>query len=1060
MFRVITFLTCVAQIILTSVAAEEAATVDFVKDIEPILRSRCWSCHGAKETESGLRLDVRRRALEGSDNGRVIVAGKSADSSLFLRIISEDADERMPPEGKPGLTKSQIELFRRWIDSGAEWPEGRDPVDPRSADHWSWKPVTAPELPSVQGVEWIENNIDLFILRKLETHGLRLSQSAPRSTLIRRAYLDVIGLPPTPSEWASHIEDSSAVWNERMIDRLLASPHYGERQGRFWLDQARYADSDGYEKDRPRKHAYQWRDWVIDALNRDLPFDQFTVQQIAGDLLPGATESVRLATGFHRNTLTNREGGIDKEEDRVKQTVDRVNTTATVWLGLTVQCAQCHSHKYDPISQRDYFRLYAFFNNSDEQDFELPPTELQQLRYERDMATHRRKLGERKAAYTQLRNGIRDELPQIVKQLLQDNPGGAVTPTRTGLIAHLPFEGAEDIRMRNTAADAVAASLEGPGSLETVPGKTGQALKLDGTGQHIVINETREFESDEPFTCAAWIHSEDAIGAIVTKIDEPRDFRGIDFTNNRGLLEVHIVDKWPQNALKVTPKTRVKPNEWHHVLMTYDGSKKASGVGIYVDGKSQPLDVHRDSLTGSIKTNHPWRVGRRRGGTFFKGLIDEVRIYDRVLNEHEIAIVAGESASLTEALKVAQIDPLARTAKQIEALIDHVVTTRKEAVALRNEITQIEKNPPKLQRGTGMGLVQRSTPRQTFVHLRGDFLKKGDEVAIGVPDFLNSFQQRGDSPDRLDLARWIASPDNPLTARVAVNRIWQHYFGRGLVQSDADFGTQGEPPSHPELLDWLASHFIQNGWSLKEIHRLILTSAAYRQSSVPRSDLAERDPYNVWLASQNRLRVEAETVRDLALATSGMLNPRIKGPSVFPPLPPGVIELAFVDVINRGPWKVSEGGDRFRRGLYTFFQRTSPYPMLQLFDAPDSNTTCTRRERSNTPLQALTLWNDPVFLDSARAAARRILSESTSSNVTTRVQFAFRLCLSRNPTNEETRDVESLFHDSEAIYERKPQLTEALTTSKPPEGISKASYAAWVTVTRTLMNVDEFITRE
>jgi len=957
----------------------------------------------------------------------------------------QESEDRREEEEKNVISPSSCRygvisiLFLSFSSLGAD--EG--------ASHWAWKPISSPTPPSVEESSWGRNEIDAFILARLEREGVRPSLEAPRTTLIRRVFLDVIGLPPSPDEYRRWNEHTVDDWYEQLLDTLLASPHYAERWGRHWLDQARFADTDGYEKDQPRPHAYHWRDWVIDALHRDLPFDQFTVQQIAGDLLPGATESTRLATGFHRNTLTNREGGIDREEDRVKQVVDRVNTVSTVWLGLTVRCAQCHTHKYDPITQDEYFQLYAFFNNADEQDFPLAPTETELASYRRAVHEHESEIAQKTSELTAKRDDARRALPEFTAKLLAEFPDGIATPPTNGLRVHLPFEKLEGANFH--------------GQVEPTEGRVGRAVKLDGKGSHAEFADPAAIDSDDPFTISAWIRPGGGGEGIVTKIDEPRDFRGIDFTSHRGELEVHLVHKWPTDAIKVTAKTRLRANDWQHVVLTYDGSKKAAGVRVFIDGKSQELKVHYDTLKGSFRVDQPWRVGRRRTTTFFSGSIDEVRLYERALNTEEVSRLAGNDAALVRALEIAAKSPASRQVEEIDALVDY--SLRKDATSrkLRADLEKLRKNPPKQSHGTGMGLVERKDPRKTFVHLRGDFLQKGDEVHESTPGFLHALEIRDVDPDRLDLARWIVSPENTLTRRVTVNRVWQQYFGRGLVESSDDFGTQGTPPTHPDLLDWLATRFADDGWSLKKLHRRILSSATYRQSSKPRHDLAERDPRNTWFASQNRLRVEAEIVRDLALSVSGLLVRKVKGPSVYPPLPPGVVELAFVDVINRGPWRASRGEDRYRRGLYTFYQRTSPHPQLAMFDAPDSNTACVRRERSNTPLQSLTIWNDSVFVECAQAFAKRTLVDE-KNDTTSRLRFAFRTALAREPESGELEDLKRLYEISRSIYARddagRSLARGAAAGINLPDGVDETELAAWLAVTRALINLDEFITRE
>ena len=908
---------------------------------------------------------------------------------------------------------------------------------PAADQIWASEPIADPPLPVVSDPQFMCNGIDAFILRKLDQEQVAPSREADRATLIRRVHLDITGLPPAPDQWRRWMAASGDGWYGELVDELLSSPHYGERWARFWLDQARFADSDGYEKDEPRPHIYHWRDWVIDALNNDLPFDQFTEQQIAGDLLPGAGESTRIATGFNRNTLTNREGGIDKEEDRVKQVVDRVNTVSTVWLGLSVKCAQCHTHKYDPITIDEYYQLYAFFNNADETDFPLEPTPAQRAAYAEAKGKHERVVAEVTANLERLMSELTVSLPALEEAWKESNPDGVPALPAEGLVMHWPMEEGE------LSADGVI----------------GNALVLNGKGQRIEIDSPIAFDSDSAFTLSAWINRSSDSGAILTKMDEREGFRGIDFTMLKdGLLEVHLVDTWPSNAIKVTTKHHFGRDAWHHVLMQYDGSEKAAGVAVFVDGQRQELTISHDTLSGSFAIDEPWRVGSRKAGTYFGGRIDDVRVYDRVLTDAEIAQLAN--MRLADVLKLVQIPAEERTSEQQGALIDFAVDEREDGREWRSELAALEKNPPKLQRGTGMALARSESSRRTFVQKRGVFLDPGNEVQPATPGFLHPLRVRGTIPDRLDLARWIIDPANTFTARVTVNRIWQQYFGRGIVESDDDFGTQGALPSHPELLDWLATRFVQNGWSLKALHKLIVTSATYRQSSETRLELAERDPYNTWLASQNRQRVEAETVRDLALAVSGLLDPKVKGPSVFPPLPPGVIELAFVDVINRGKWNVSEGGDRYRRGLYTFFQRTAPYPMLSLFDAPESAVACTRREKSNTPLQALTLWNDPVFTEAARALGDRIVAETgVGASAEERIRHAYALCFSREPLPVELATLLKLKEKSAVLYGEDADLVKALFPDASDDGAS-TERASWFSVARTLLNLDEFITRE
>lgn len=823
--------------------------VDFAAQVQPLLRKHCFSCHGPEHQEGGLRLDVKERALLGGDRGAAILPGNSQASRLIRAVAGQD-DElgRMPPEGKTPLTVDEIKLLRAWIDEGAPWPAGSIASDASHPGHWSLLPPADPPLPAVGQSQWLRQPVDAFVLARQEAEGVRPSPPAPRGTLARRLYLDLLGLPPTPEEVRSYLEDQHPDATERLVDRLLASPHFGERWGRWWLDLARYADSDGYEKDRPRPFAFHYRDWVIGALNADMPYDQFTLEQLAGDLLPGGSVSSRIAVGLHRNTLHNTEGGVDPEEDRVKKTVDRTNTLGTIWLGLTVGCAQCHSHKYDPLTQREYYRLYAFFNDLDEQDLEIPtPEEAAALAQARKQ--HAQKRQELEAA---LQAYLRDEMPSA------------------------------QARWEQSLAGLEAAAL------------AERKIPLD-------------------------------IAAILAKPAEAR-----------------------------TP-------------------------------------AEQDQLA---------------------------RYYRR-------------------------IDP--KAAKLEKAVRDH------EAKA--------PQLPPHAK---AQSVVATQRPRVTRIHQRGDFLSPGDEVSPGTPQVLPPLVARGERPDRLDLARWLVDPAHPLTARVAVNRLWYQLLGRGIVPTLDDFGKQGDPPSHPELLDWLARELVRRGWSQKAVLRMLLTSATYQQASTPRPDLQERDPENRLFARHPRRRVEAEIVRDLALACSGLLTPRIGGPSVRPPQP---AEYASITYANSARWEESRGADRYRRGLYTFFQRTSPYPMLMTFDAPDSTECTVRRQTSNTPLQALTLLNDVVFFEAAQALGRRIVQEvpaeqEETQTVRLRAEHAFWICLARPPTDEERAEIAQLHAASRTWAAQAPQQAQTLVGPAPTSSDQLEEVAAWVSVARALLNLDEFLTRE
>jgi mono/diheme cytochrome c family protein len=805
-----------------------AEPVDYLRDVKPVLAKHCTACHGADKQRSGLRLDTAALLLKGGNAGPAAVPGKAADSLLVKAVTGADDVKVMPPKG-PRLTPAQVDTLRAWIDGGAKAPAGEVPQTAAAASkHWAFRPPVRPAVPAVKGAA--RNPIDNFLRARLEKEGIAPSPEADRVTLVRRLSLDLLGLPPTPREVDDFVNDPAPDAYEKLVDRLLASPHYGERAGRWWLDQARYADSNGYSIDAARP-IWPYRDWVIAALNRDLPFDRFTVEQLAGDLLPGATQEQKVATGFHRNTQINQEGGIDVEQFRVESVIDRVNTTGSVWLGLTVGCCQCHDHKFDPITQKEYYQLFAFLNNADEPALELgTPAEVEK------------------------RKQARARIAAVQKQLKPLDP---TTPA------------GEDRWEKNLTTDL---------------------RKL-----------------------------------------LPADVQAV--------LDVVENGRTPQQKEKLTEAYR-KTDQSRHVLLAL--------------GSATPL---------------------------------------------------GQAANLHLGLRRIELD---------------------------KQLTTLKANAP-----TGamtMVMQERKAPRTTTLLLGGDFTRKGAVVTPGVPAVLPPLQAHGSQSaglNRLDLARWLVDPGNPLTARVTVNRLWQHYFGLGLVETDNDFGTQGTPPSHPELLDWLATEFVRQGWGLKAMHRLIVTSATYRQASKARPELATVDARNRLLARQVRLRLEAEVVRDAALGASGLLSHKLGGPSVFPPQPDGIYRFTQIDK----NWKPSGGPDRYRRGLYTFFWRSAPHPSLTVFDAPDASTACTRRNRSNTPLQALTLLNDQGQYEFAQALAARVLREGGADDGA-RLRYAFRLCLARAPKERERQ-----------------RLAELL--AREGKGAE-----AWVTVARVLLNLDEFITRE
>jgi hypothetical protein len=1029
--------------------------VDFVRDIQPLLAKHCAKCHGSEKQVSGLRLDVPGDAVRGGDSGPAFEAGKSADSLLIKYIAGLDPDIVMPPEGDL-VSNDEVALFRAWIDQGAKWPDILAGDGKLNTGHWAFHPIRRPAEPSLKSEGWVRNGIDRFVATKLEALGIAPSPEADRRALIRRLSLDLLGLPPTPAEIREFLDDARPEAYEILVDRLLKSPHFGERWGRHWLDLARYADSDGYEKDSPRPFAWRYRNWVINAINNDMPFDQFTIEQLAGDLLPNATLEQKVATGFHRNTLTNKEGGTDQEEFRVAAVIDRVNTTSTVWLGLTLGCAQCHSHKYDPLLMHEYYGMYAFFNQGNEVDLPAPlPAEAEAY-------------AQAKSAYDAAHAPYLAAITEFEKTQLPDR----LTVWEQGLDkSSLPiWTILEPISIAATGGAKFARQNDGSylASGENKPVDT-YTLEFKGGLQgisalRIEVLPDPALPANGPGRVAHgnFVLSEVRALAHASGYSEPQPVAWgpatADFSQDQYPVSAAI-DGDPKTGWAVAPQFGRR-----HVAVF----ETKSNLDIPEDGT---LTVVLDQQHGSQHT-----IGRLRLS---------------MTTMPRPAQLDGFSADIA-AILAAPLDQ--RTDADQKRVASYYAPLDTELAKLRQAEAEHAKQSPPFPATRAQTLAEINPPRKTHIHVRGDFLRKGEEVQPHTPAVLHAFRGPGGrSANRLDLARWLVEPSNPLTARVVMNRVWKNLFGQALVTSVDDFGTRGEKPSHPELLDWLAAEFMQasppvskgeagqtgaggatragppvlrgeasggvsnNGaWSTKRIIRLIVLSAAYRQSSLPRSDLLEHDPRNVLLARQGRFRVEAEVLRDVCLAASGLLTPTLGGPSVRPKQPEGISELTYA---GSARWVESTGPDRYRRGLYTWFQRTSPYPMLMTFDAPESNVTCTRRDRSNTPLQALTLLNDPVFHECAQALGRRIVAECLADPAA-RSAYAFKLCVGREPDNGEARELAGLFAEFRNLVSADSAAAAKLAGEPTPAESDLIEMAAAVALARVLLNLDETVTRQ
>ena len=1039
-----------------AVAARAAdIDLDLARAVQPILASHCWSCHGPDEhsREGGLRLDVRSAALAARDVGPpAIVAGDASASGVVARIHALD-DTRMPPEsfGKP-LTGEQQALLSRWIDAGAPF-----------VDHWAFLPPRRPLLPAVRRTDWPRGDLDRFVLARLEAEGIEPSPEADRATWLRRVTLDLTGLPPTPDELSTFLADAEPTAHATVVDRLLASPRHAERMAMQWLDVARYADTNGYNNDEVRT-LWPWRDWVIAAFASNMPFDQFVTEQVSGDLLPAATVSQRVATGFSRNHVLTTEGGIIDEEYRVEYVADRVHTTATAFLGLSLQCARCHDHKFDPFTQGDYYRFAAFFDNVPDKVVGYSQGRMAEPLLEVPSAEQ--------IAERQRLEGRRDELAARLAERLSTSaadqeaweatltPEQLATTEPPGIVAWLPLD--------DTTGPSIASALgtgvtgEVVGRFEHAEGRLGGALEFDGQ-THVTAGETGAFEADRPFSISVWVRpTSSEASTVLSKMDEADAFRGYDLILEQGKVAIHVVHHWPDRAFKVITEEPLALNSWHHLAVTYDGSRRAAGMRVFVDGLPRPITATTDNaVDGTILTSRPFHVGRRSATAPFRGRIDEIRLYGCVLPEGEVrTLAAGETPAGLAALVGVPRDR--RTPEQAARLHTHFIETvdepsrlyREEAAAIPAKLAELAKQVP-----VTMVMAEMTPRRQTRILIRGRYDQPGETVSPGVPRFAaGGSLSEAEGGDRLALARWLTHPDHPLTARVAVNRWWAMLFGTGIVETVEDFGVQGTAPTDPQLLDWLATELIRRGWDVRSLLREIVLSATYRQSSRVTPLLAERDPANRLLARGPRGRLPAEMVRDNALAIGGLLVEKVGGPSVKPWQPAGLWE--DVSVERRDTYVPDAGDGAHRRSLYTFWKRTCPPPGMTTFDAPDRETCVARRGRTNTPLQALVLMNDPTYLEAARGLATRVLAEPGDD--ASRLTAAWLRAVGRMPTDDESTVVRRVLGAARQRFEQDPSAAEqflAVTALPPPDGIDPPSLAAWTTVASLILNLDETISK-
>ncbi|MCW5978376.1 MAG: DUF1553 domain-containing protein [Bryobacteraceae bacterium] len=1034
-----------AAVVLAGGIAVPSAPVQFNRDIRPVFSDKCYACHGPDPAnrQAGLRFDTEEGARAQLRSKRfAIVPGEPGASEAYRRVSSDNAAQRMPPAyaGHPALSAREIDLIRRWIQEGARWEK-----------HWSFIPPTTPPLPEVQEAAWPRNPIDRFVLARLEREGLRPSPEADGYALARRVTLDLTGLPPEPDEVEAFVQDGSPDAYERLVDRLLESPRYAERMAVRWMEAARYADTHGYQADG-RRDMWRWRDWVIEAFNRNMPFNRFTIEQIAGDLLPNPTLYQKIATGFHRNHRTNGEGGIIEEEFRVEYAADRTETTATVWLGLTMGCARCHDHKYDPITQKDFYRFFAYFNNvpdrglvynfGNEEPFVKAPTDEQRRRLEElDDALV---LTERD--YAALAPELQDAQRAWEHKLGRRRP--LYWTVSEGLVAHAPLDGKPDTTggCEPSASDC---------RLPVVPGRIGKAREFDGK-RFIEAGDAAKFDYLDPFTLAAWINPAAPNGAIVSRMEDYFEGEGYGLFLIDGKLRLHITKRWTDIGLRVETAAPVELNKWQHVLVSYDGNRKASGLKAYVDGVPRELNVLFDELSYPLGAKDPLRIGAGGGPEYrFRGAIDDVRVYGIALSSEEAATV-----SLLEPMNdLAAIEPANRTKAQADKLalcfLDRFAP--KKIVAARRAVRRARAERDRYYQSipTVMVMSEKQPLRETHLLKRGAYDNPGEAVTAAVPSFLPPMGA-GVPNNRLGLARWLVSPENPLTARVTVNRFWQMYFGVGLVKTTEDFGAQGEWPVNPELLDWLATEFMRTGWDVKALLKTVVMSATYRQSSKATPELLQKDPDNRLLARGPRIRLSPEMIRDQALAVSGLLVEKTGGPSVKPYQPPGL----WQELGGGAGYVPDKGEGLYRRTLYTYWKRTAPPPSLIIFDSPTRETCAVRETRTNTPLQALALMNDVAYVEASRKLAERMMAGGRA--VADRLDHGFRLATGRPPKPEEMDLLRRAFETFAARYRGdKKAAARLLSHGESPRDfkLDPRELAAYASVASLVLNLDEVITK-
>jgi hypothetical protein len=1028
------------------------AKIEYNRDIRPILNDNCFKCHGfdSASRKADLRLDKREAAIKAGS----IVPGKPDKSEMIQRIFSDEPSELMPPpKSHKKLTVAQKDLLKRWVAAGAEYQV-----------HWSFIAPRRPALPEVKNKGWVRNPIDAFILAELEKDGLTPAPEADRRTLARRLSLDLTGLPPAPADVEAFVNDKAPDAYEKYVDRLMSSVQWGEHRGRYWLDAARYADTHGIHFDNYRE-MWVYRDWVIGAFNRNMPFDQFTIEQLGGDLIPDHTLDQQIASGFNRCNITSNEGGLIPEEYLVLYTRDRTETTSAVWLGLTANCAVCHDHKFDPLTQREFYSMAAFFNNTTQgaMDGNIKDTPPALVVPRTEDRTHWDALtGEMVAVRRQVDAGRQAARAKFDAWLTQAKPDQVVSQLPAGgLKVHAPLSGGTDRTLAYTE-DGQTRTVTLSGVPAWQPGHVAPQAYRNAAGTVFALPQAGDFEKDQAFSCGAWVKlAKNAQGgSIVARMDDQNFYRGWDLWVEGNRVGAHVISKWEEDAFKVVSKNPLKPGQWYHVFLTYDGSAKAAGLRLYVNGAVQEVNVMADRLKGSIRTAVPFKVGQRHTSSRLDDMqLQDLRLYTRALPAVEVSALAhGTRAAWLAAKPAGQLSP----AEKNELFDWWTTTTDKELQELNARLSKLEQEQAAIKaRATVAHVMQeRKEMPLAFVLHRGDYDKRRQQVKPSTPDILPPMPA-GLPRNRLGFAKWLMQPEQPLTARVTVNRFWQEVFGTGLVRTTGDFGVSGELPSHPELLDWLAVEFREGGWNVKKFFKLLVTSATYRQSAALTPEKKEKDPQNRLLSRGPRFRMDAEMVRDYALAASGLLVRKIGGASVKPYQPDGVWEAVAMIGSNTRDYRRDTGESLYRRSLYTFIKRSAPPASMDIFNAPSREVCTVRRERTDTPLQALVTMNDEQFVEAARHLAQLTLKEG-GDTTDKRLDYLTGRLLARTLRPEERKVVQGTLDELLAYYKGHAEDAAKLLAfgeSKADPNLHPATLAAWTMLANQLLNLDEVLNK-